>query len=140
MNEIEQDDMWTPPQKPHSPNLSVGIHEAEIIEVEGQNGVPNPFDEKKQRDVLIVTFDVEGFEVKRTITNSSAPKSTLNKWTRALGYGDISLTGFRWSDLIGKQCRVYITWSGKTENGSQWDRVDDVLGPEQQTLKQPEHT
>jgi len=141
----KNDDMWTPPQKPHEPNLTIGIHDAEIVDIEGKRGVPNQFNENKPRDIYIVTFAVstpgEGnFEVKRTITNSSAPKSTLSKWAKALGFGDISVTGFRGYDLIGKPCRVYIKHGEPTENGSIWDRVDDVLGPEQATLKRPSNT
>jgi len=125
MIEEEYDETYAPAQQPHRPKLENGKrYTAKITKVDVLTNQPSFNDPAKFQDILVYTFNINGFEVKRRVTLSTGQKSNLNKMATEFGYPDIQQTGFSGRQLVGRTCRVKIVHSKPTADGSIFDNID----------------
>jgi hypothetical protein len=105
------------------PKLDEGVHDAIIGMVEAEDGVKTQFG---VRDQIVVTFDVEGVNVRRRYNKSLHPSSALYAVVSELD-GDVPRE-YDAANLVGKECRVTIVHR-TTDAGDVWDNVDRVMKP-----------
>lgn len=124
--EEEYDESFVPPKEPHKPNLQDGKrYVAKITKFEVLKDQPMFNDPLRVQDQFAFTFTIEGNEIKKRVTKSTAELSNLSKIAREFGYGDISKTGFSAKELVGKSCRVKVIHSKPSvKDGSVWDQID----------------
>jgi hypothetical protein len=103
------------------PKLEEGVHDAVIETVAAEDGVQTPFG---VRDQIVVTFDVEGVNVKRRYNKSLFPSSAFYGVVSEL-VGDVPRE-YDAANLEGKQCRVLIAHR-KTDVGDIWENVQRVM-------------
>jgi hypothetical protein len=103
------------------------VYDATIIAVAAEDGIQTQYG---MRDRIIVTFDVDGVEVKRRYNKSLFPSSAL--------YGLISelVDGvpdeFDVADMVDAQCRVMIVHRA-TDAGDVWENIERVMKPIRQS-------
>jgi hypothetical protein len=110
-------------RSPRQPKLEEGVHNATIEAVEGEDGVQTPFG---IRDQIVITFEVEGLNVKRRYNKSLHPNSALYGFVSEL-VGDVPRE-YDVANLEGKPCRVVIVHR-TTEAGDVWENVERVMKP-----------
>ena len=105
------------------PKLDEGVHDAIIEMVAAEDGVKTLFG---VRDQIVVTFDVEGVNVRRRYNKSLHPSSALYAVVSELD-GDVPRE-YDAANLEGKECRVTIVHR-TTDAGDVWENVDRVMKP-----------
>jgi len=125
MDEEEYDETYAPPKEPHKPQLIDGKrYVARISNVDVLKDQPTYNDPKKLQTVLVYTFTIDGVNVKRRITLSTAEMSNLYKVAKEFGHPHIDKTGFSGKQLVGRSCRVKVVYSRPLPDGSVFDNID----------------
>jgi hypothetical protein len=100
--------------------LEEGTYEATIVAVEEITGVTTEWGEQ---DKIVVTFDVDGVELRRRYNKSLYPTSYLYALIKEL-VGDPG-EEFDVITLVDMPCRVLITHR-EAENGDVWENIEKV--------------
>jgi hypothetical protein len=118
---------------PHTAQLKEGVYDGVVLRVEAQNGVQTSYGIK---DMLVLTFEVKGVEVRRRYNKSWNKGSNLYKLVSDLRPGEVLGTKYDVAQLEGTKVRVMIGHH-KTETGDVWDNVMQVGLPETPTEELP---
>jgi hypothetical protein len=110
---------------PHKAQVSEGLHDAVITKVEAQDAVQTQFGLK---NVLNITYDVEGIEVRRRYNKSWNKGSNLYKLVSDLRPGEVLSMRYDVAVLVGTKVQVLIGHA-KTDDGSEWDNILQVSLP-----------
>ena len=115
----------------HEPQLEEGeTYEARIVKVEDEDGVDTQWGPK---DRYVITFDVNGLELKQRYNKSMFPKSNYVKLITTLDPEHFDGIGYDADDLVDKPCRVLIKYTTNEETGDVWENIDSVLKPKKQS-------
>jgi hypothetical protein len=107
--------------------LETGVYPATVESIEETSGQFGP--------QLKVKFDLGGDNhISAWASQALGEKSKLGKWTRAI-LGNIPET-LDTASLIGKPCRLSVTVKTR-DDGTEYNRVDEVLAPKAATPKGP---
>jgi len=109
-------------REPRKAQLEVGVYDAKILAVEAKDNVETAYGIK---DVLYITYDVEGVEVRRRYNKSFSPNSSIYKLVDELKPGEVPMI-FDIADLVGTPCRVMIELN-TADSGDVWENVVKVL-------------
>jgi len=109
-------------REPRAAQLDVGVYDASIIAVEAKDAVETAYGIK---DVIYITYDVNGVEVRRRYNKTFSPNGALYKLVDILKPGEVPMM-FELADLVGTSCRVMIELN-TTESGDVWENVVKVV-------------
>lgn len=127
-NGEDWDESEIPAREPHRPQLTEGLHKAQIIDYEVLKDQPTFNNPKKLRSVIKYTFDVDGVNLRKLYTLTSSDMGSLYKLFKKLLNVDISKEkGHKGSELKDVWCQVEIEYSEPTSDGSVWERITNVL-------------
>jgi hypothetical protein len=109
-------------REPHKAQLEEGAYNANIEEVEAQDGIQTKYGIKK---VFYITFNVEGVLVRRRYNASWNQNSELYKLVAALHPEEAGNLQYDVANLKGDNCSVLLAHN-TTETGDVWDNVMQV--------------
>jgi len=110
--------------------LDTGVYPATVDSIEEATGQYGP--------QLRVRFDLgNGTYLSAWASQALSDKSKLGKWTKAI-LGNIP-SALDTSTLIGKPCRLSVAIKTR-DDGSEYNRIDEVLAPKAAAPKGPKPT
>jgi hypothetical protein len=115
-------------REPHKAQIDEGVHEANIEAVEAVDAVETAYGIK---NVIYVTFNIEGKLIKRRYNKSWNPSSALFKLVSDLRPGELPMK-FDVADLVGDNCRVLVAHN-TTDSGDTWVNIVQVSKPKPQS-------
>jgi hypothetical protein len=111
---------------PHKAQLEEGVYDAIIQRVEAQKDVQTSYGIK---DMIVVTYDIDGIEIRRRYNKSWNKGSALFKLVSDLRPGEVLTTKYDVAVLEGAKVRVLIGHN-KTDDGGEWDNIMQVTLPQ----------
>ena len=109
-------------REPRKAQLEEGVYDAKISQVEAVDAVQTSFGIK---NVLYITFDVDGVTIKRRYNKSWMPSSALYGLVAALRPDEVGETEYEVAKLVGDKCRLLIEIN-KTDAGDEWENIVKV--------------
>ena len=109
-------------REPRKAQLEEGVYDAIISQVEAVDAVQTAFGIK---NVLYVTFDVDGVTIKRRYNKSWMPSSAVYGLVSALRPDEAGNAEYDVAELVGEKCRLLIEIN-KTDAGDEWENIVKV--------------
>jgi hypothetical protein len=108
-------------REPRKARLEEGVYDAVIKDVTAEDGVQTAFGVK---DVIYVTFDIDGTELKKRYNKSFMPSSALFGLVSSLRPNETPME-FDVAELVGEKCRLLIEIN-TTDAGDEWENIIKV--------------
>ena len=109
-------------REPHVAQLEPGVYDATISLVEAEDQVETKYGLK---DVLYITFDIEGVPVRKRYTHSWNENSNLYKLVAVIKPGEEKNDEYDVAELTHEKVQVLIEHN-TDETGGVWDNITTV--------------